>query len=173
MVCREDNVSASVSEALSHADTPVEETAFAELRFEHLGPDIVNVVNDSRAAKPFIGKRDEEQKVRRVAEMDDFEAMAAPCLPSQAHLAPKRRNILANEPQKAASLLADPMAVNLNAFEFLLRGGEAAHLGADDDHLVACVAQGARLLPHPAIERHRQVLNDDQDCGLAHQQRPS
>ena len=74
-----------------------------------------------------------------------------------------------------AGFLADPVPVNLNAVDDFLRLGVAAHLWADDDHLVAGVAQRARFLPDAAVERHRQVLDNDADAGLlfAHQQNPS
>ena len=58
------------------------------------------------------------------------------------------------------------MPINLDVVEFFLRLSVALHLRADDDDLVASIAQGARFLPYTAVERHRQVFHNDADAGF-------
>ena len=61
------------------------------------------------------------------------------------------------------------MAKDVDVFQKLIRLGVLAALGADDRHGVARITKRARLLPDAAIERHRQVLNDDENTRLLFQ----
>ena len=156
------------------AHGPVQQATFAELGLEHLRADVVHIVNDPRAGE-LVRRGNQKQQVGRVAEMQDIEAVPPPGFPKQPELAPESRAVLAKKTADCTGLLADPVPVNLNAVDDFLRLCEAAHPRANDNHLVACIAQCARFLPDPAVERHRQVLDDDANAGLlfAHQQNPS
>ena len=175
LVGGDDDVGAGVGRALAQAHQPVEQATPAELRLEHLGPQVVHVVDDAHAQE-LPRPRHQEEEVGRIAEVEDAEPMPSPRLPQQARLAQQRRRVLGDEAEQAGRLAGDPVAVDVDALELLFRLDVAAHARADHGHLVAAVAQRARLLPHPPVERHRQVLDHDQDRRTirgSYQQRPS
>ena len=174
LVRRDHHVGEKVGGPFRRAHGPVQQPAFAELGLEHLRADVVHVVNDPGAGK-LVRRGDEEQQVGRIAEMHNVEPMPPPRFPKETKFPPQRRAVFAQEAAERPGLLADPVSINLNAIDDFLRLIEPTHLRADDNHLVAGIAQCARLLPDAAVERHRQVLDDDADAGLllAHQQNPS
>src|SRR5437867_1968724 len=123
---------------------------------------------DHPHAKELKRPSDQEEKVRRVAEVNQLEAMPPPGLPSQACFSPESGSVLAEKAKKTTGLFADPVPIDLNALQLLLGFGITAHLRANHDHIVSRVAEGARLLPDAAIQWDRQILDDNESAGLAH-----
>ena len=111
---------------------------------------------------------DQEQQVRRVAEVNDPETPPPPRFPGQSCFPPERGSILAKKSDQTARFPAEPMPVNLNAFELFLGLRVAAHLRTNHRHFVTRLAQRARFLPYATVERHGQVFDDDEDGRLAH-----
>src|SRR5437667_7484561 len=128
---------------------------------------------DHPHAKELKRPGDQEEKVRGIAEVNQLEAMPAPSLPSQACFSPESGSVLAEKAKKTAGLFADPVPIDLNALQFLLGFGITAHLRANHDHIISRVAKGARLLPDAAIQRHRQILDNNESEGLAHARSPT
>src|SRR5215475_6871200 len=54
------------------------------------------------------------------------------------------------------------MAVDVDTFTKFVSFCLAAHARTDDRHNVSGGSERARFRPHPAIERNRQILNDDE-----------
>jgi hypothetical protein len=139
-----------------------------ELGLEELGPDVVDVEDDLGAEEEFEGPCDQEEEVGRVAEVDDAEAVTAPRLPGEPPFAPEGGGVLAEEPEEAAGFVADPVSVDMDAVEMFVGCRVTAHLGADDDHFVAGVAEGAGLLPDATVQRHGEVFDEDEDGRFRH-----
>ena len=59
--------------------------------------------------------------------------------------------------------LRQRVAVNLDAFEFLVFERVVLRLRADDSHLCASLFQGERLLPHATVKRNGKVFDNDTD----------
>ena len=161
------NIGTGVGQPLGQTHRPIKQAWLAKLGLKHFRPKIVHVINHANA-KQFEGPRHQEQQVRGVAEVNNFESVPPPGPPGQSCLSPKRRCVLAKESDKPTRFSTDPVPVNLNSLRLFFRLRVTAHLRTDHHDLVAGVAQRAGLLPHPAIERHRQILDDDEDRGLAH-----
>jgi hypothetical protein len=53
--------------------------------------------------------------------------------------------------------------VDVDAFDAFVAFGVAAELWAYGGNAIAGVAQGAGLLPHPAVEREGEVFDEDED----------
>ena len=68
----------------------------------------------------------------------------------------------ADETQLAAAGRVRPVLVQLNAFDDLVPRVALA-LRADHGDPVASAGERLALQPHPPVERHRKVLDDDQD----------
>jgi hypothetical protein len=96
---------------------------------------------------------------------------ASPDLPGEAGLPPERGDVLAKEADESGGLFADPVAVDPDAVDDFLGRDEPSHLRADDSDFVAGIPQRACLLPHPAVERHRKIFDQDHDV-MRHQQNP-
>ncbi len=128
-------------------------------------------------AEQFERQRHEEDQVRRVAAMDHVEAAREQDLHRQHELPKQGGRILGQVAQAGLGVLRHRVPIDLDAVEqlgtFVRRRAERAD---DGDHRPG-VAQGARLLPDPAIERDRQVFHDDQNApagkrsGLGHRGR--
>src|SRR5215510_2255038 len=56
------------------------------------------------------------------------------------------------------------MAIHVNAFEAFIGARVIASLGTDDAHLVPIGTQRTGFLPHAAIERNGQILDDDENA---------
>ena len=82
----------------------------------------------------------------------------------------ERVHVLGDEAELAAARRVRPVLVQLDAVDDLV-GRVAVALRADDADLVASRDECLALEPDPPVERHRQVLDDDQDA--AHQPSPS
>ncbi len=114
------DVGAAVGQPLGGAHQPVEEAAPAELRLEHLRPHVVHVVDDPHAEQQLERQRHEEQQIRRVAEVDDGRPVPEPHLPGQPVSPSSADAYSPRNPTSAASLLADPVAVDVDAVEIFV-----------------------------------------------------
>jgi hypothetical protein len=93
--------------------------------------------------------------------MDDFEVVFAPDFPGEPEFAPESGGIFGKETEEAAGLVRNPVAVDMDALEDLIGGVVAAHFWADNGHFVAGIPKGAGLLPDTAIQREREIFDND------------
>ncbi len=136
-----------------------------EAGFVDLGTQVVLVEHEAHA------ERTEEQGERpegvgRVARLDDVEAVPHVDLRRQPEGDDPAVGELPEEADDAVGGGRGPVAVDADAVEDL----EPRVFGAartDDRHAVARVAERLGLQPHASIERHRQVLHDDQNPRIA------
>ena len=84
-------------------------------------------------------------------------------LSDSVRVASERVGIFDEEGSGAAPWAIRPVLVDLDSVDDLV-GGVSRTLGADHRHAVAGSGQGSALQPDPAVEWHRQVLDDDQDA---------
>ncbi len=124
-----------------------------------LGHQVVLVEDEPRAA-PLQPQRRQEQQVGRVAGVDDVDR-ADPA--GQPGGVPQRRSVLPQVAGRPSGGGAQRVAVDPHPVDHRFRlGVPLLSLRADDVHLPARVAQRRALLPHPPVERHREVLHQDQ-----------
>ena len=105
---------------------------------------------------------DEEDQIRRVAAVQDVDPLLAADAERQPGLVPERGAVFAQVAERAGALGRQVVAVDLDALEPLALGLVALALRADDRDRVAGGGERRRLGPDPAVEGHRQVLDDDQ-----------
>jgi hypothetical protein len=55
----------------------------------------------------------------------------------------------------------------VDAVQELIAFGVFLSHGTDDRDEGSCLAQCTRFLPHPPIERHRQILDDDENLAAS------
>ena len=105
---------------------------------------------------------DQEEQVGRIAGVNDVEP-AREEHPAGEHECPGERDCVlhrvAGRPRCFHGQGVAEDVDSVDRFEFPL---VAAPGRTDDRYEVACVAQCRRFLPHPAVERARQVLDQDQ-----------
>jgi hypothetical protein len=122
----------------------------------------VLVEHEPGAAEDPQHQGHDEEDVGRVACVHDVDGAAAPHLERQPHRVEQREPILADVADRTSAGCLQGVAQDAHAvdhglgFDVLLGA-----LGADDGHLVAGVDQRPALLPHPSVERHRQILDQD------------
>jgi predicted ATPase with chaperone activity len=174
LVGRDRHVRHLEREALEPDHELPEEVAAPELRLVELRVDVV-VVEDEFLAQELEETADEEEEVRRVARMDHVEAAREEDAPRQEERVEERGGVLDRVAQRALGLHREVVAVDRDAVDLLETALEPLARGADDRDRVARVAERARLLPHPPVERAGKVLDEDQDPlrDLHHQQIPS
>ena len=160
-------VSATVRAALQEPQPPVRQRTAAEARLEEFGAQVMVVKHELGPLQRLEGHRERPEDVGRVARLDDGEATAqqsAAC-PGEESL-PRRRGervrILARKAQLAATGRVRPVLVQLDAIDDLVVRVILA-LGADHGDPVAGPGERLALQPHPPVERHRKVLDDDED----------
>lgn len=159
-VSGEDNIGTGVVEALCHSHTPIQKAALVKFRLEHFGPKIVHI-EDHFHSKQFKRPRDDEEKIRRIAEVDEFEFMFAPRAPGEGGFAPYGGNIFQHEAEKTVAFDADAMAINLDAFDVFLGLNVAFQLRTNANDFVTGVAQSEGFLPDAPVEGHGQIFDDD------------
>lgn len=93
--------------------------------------------------------------------MDDFEAVFAPDFPGEPEFTPESGGIFGKETEETAGFVRDPVAVDVDAIEEFIGGIVSAHFGADNGHFVAGIPEGAGLLPDTAIQRNREIFDND------------
>src|SRR5580704_19378410 len=103
------------------------------------------------------------EDVRWVTALDRAEATAPGGLERLKQGRDERVGVFDEERCGAPSWTIRPVLVDLDSVDDLV-GGISRTLGADHGHPVTGACQGAALQPDPAVERHRQVLDDDQDA---------
>jgi hypothetical protein len=55
------------------------------------------------------------------------------------------------------------MPVNMNAIDYFATSGRIVAHGADHTDFVTRLDQGRSFVPNAPVERHRKILDDDQD----------
>ena len=100
--------------------------------------------------------------------MDDVEAAAEPGdAERQQECRREAPDEFEDEGELRLRLDRAPVAVDLDAFDLFAGPVEAARLGADDADGVAVRGERGCLQPGPAVERHRQVLQNVKYAALA------
>ena len=150
--------------ALEEAEAPVQQRrASREARLERLRAEVMVVEHEPRAMPEPEQDAYGPEDVGRVAALDCAEATAPGGLERQDQGGDERVGVFDEERSGAAPWAIRPVLVDLDSVDDLV-GRVSRTLGADHRHLVTGSGQGAALQPDPAVERHRQVLDDDQDA---------
>ncbi len=165
LVRGDDDVRRPVGHPFQRAHRPVQQVlAAAEPGEVQLGHQVVLVEDEPRPA-PLQPQGGEEQQVGRVAGVDHVHRAD---LPGQPGGVPQRRSVLPQIAGGTAGGRAQRVAVDPHAVDLRLGlGVPLGAPGADDVHLPARVAQRRALLPHAPVERHGQVLHQDQRAAAA------
>ena len=106
------------SHALQRQQQFLAEAAPAELGFVELGIDVV-VIEHELLAEQLVETADEENRVRRIAGVDDVEAAAEQDLQRQPELHDQRHAVLERITQRAVGLARQRMPVNVDAVDAL------------------------------------------------------
>ena len=137
------------------------------------------VEQEPLAAEPFERQRHQEDQVGRVAGVDRIETAPERDLQRQPHLVEQRRCIFDEVTLGAVRLQWQRVTMDIDAVQPLEPRLVPLADRADDRDLIASRYQRVGFLPHPPVERQRQVFDDDEDAaGLfrrwrAHQLMPS
>ena len=160
LVRGEHDVRGPVGPPLQRAHGAVEQVlAAVEPGEVQLGYQVVLVEDEPRAA-PLQPQCRQEQQVGRVAGVDHVDRAD---LAGQPDRVPQRRSVLPQIAGRPSGGRAQRVAVDPHPVDLRLRlRVPLLPPGTDDVHLPARVAQRRALLPHPPVERHRQVLHQDQ-----------
>ena len=152
---------------------PVEEVSTAvEAGLVQLGNEVV-VIEDERGPAALEHAHGGQQQIRRVARLHDLERLAPGEAQRESARLPERGSVLAGIPGRAAGCGLQRVAVDLDAVPQLDRLAVAlASLRADHAHLETGAGERRALLPHPPVERHRQVLDEDQRSTTRHRGTP-
>ena len=143
------------------------EAALAELGFVEFGIDVV-VIEHELLAEQLVEAADEENRVRRIAGVDDVEAAPEQHLQRQPELHDQRHAVFERVAQRAVGLARQRMPMDVDAVDRLETLLVPGRLGADDGHRVTRRGERARLLPDTPVERAWQVLHDDEHARAAH-----
>ena len=122
------------------------------------------VIEDELLAEQLKKSADEEEQVGRIAGVNDVETAREEHPPGE-HKGPGERDrVFHGVACRARRLDQQAVAVNVDPVDRLELALAAAPGGADDQHDVAGVPQGACLLPDPAVKRAGEVFDQDQDA---------
>src|SRR5690606_25396088 len=119
--------------------------------------------------------RDPPERVRRIACLDDVEAILEPD-PAHEPVCPKQTvGELPDVAELCRPLGVRRVTIDVDAVDDSIRLALVWRTWRDHADLESCARQRRRLHPHPPIERHREVLdeNDDMPLVIAHQYTPS
>ncbi len=160
LVRGEHDVRGPVGQPFQRAHGAVEQIlAAVETGEVQLGHQVVLVEYEPRPA-PLQPQCRQEQQVGRVAGVDHVDRAD---LAGQPDRVPQRRSVLPQVAGRSSGGRAQRVAVDAHPVDLRLRlRVPLAPPGTDDVHLPARVAQRRALLPHPPVERHGQVLHQDQ-----------
>ena len=161
-------IGAAVGHALAPAQEPMHQAArAAALRHVHLGAQVM-LVEEERRAEPAEQAADREVEVRRIAGMDHVQAPAAPGKQRQDQAGRHGDRVLGQVRHQAGGRGRQRIAEDLDPVDPLVPASRALALGTDHGDLPARRSQRLRLVPYPAVEGDRQVLDPDQgSAGLA------
>src|SRR6185437_3223775 len=155
-----DPVGTAEGTPLEEAEAPVEGGgAVVELRLVELRAEVV-VVEDEPDAEGPQGEGQRPEDVRRVAGLEDVEAITPEGPQGEpggsdegVGVLPEERRLSGTGGRRAVLVEGDPLDD--------LLAGVAGASGAHHRHPVAGGRQGTALQPHPTVEGDRQVLDDD------------
>src|SRR5262249_49522954 len=138
-----------------------------EARLERFRAEVMMVEHEPGAMPDLEQQAYRPEDVGRVAALHRTETTSARGLERQEQGRGERVRIFQKEGSGTAARAVRPVLVDLDPVDYL-EGRVYLPLGADHRHLVAGPDQGAAFQPDPAVEWHRQVLDDNQDTsGLA------
>src|SRR5688572_10140218 len=156
------HVGEAEGQALEQAHRLPEQVAAAELGLVELRVGVV-VVEHELLAEQLEQVADEEKEIRRVAGVDDVEAFAKKNFQAEEQGPGQRREVFDRIAERAFGFGRQRVAPDVDAVDRLVLLFVALTGGADDRHRIAGVAQRGRFLPHPPVERARQVLHQDEN----------
>ena len=139
-------------------------------RLVQLGTQVVVVEHEPGPVNDAERLSDRPEYIGRIASLDDREPPGSSCLERQPGRRGERVPVLHDETELAAAGRIGPVLVELHRVDQLISRVPFA-LGAHDGDLIAVRDEGLALEPHPSVEGHRKVLDDDEDA--AHQPIPS
>ena len=126
------------------------------------------MVEDESHAQELEKSTDEENRIRRVAGLENAKAGARINLEGQKQLDSQCPGVF-DKIAKGSGPLPDFMPVDIDPFQRLAGAHESRSFGADDGNAVSRFGEGTRLLPHAPVLGNRQILDDDTDthrfCG--------
>ena len=161
----DDVIRGPVRPALEGQQPPVRQLrAAGETRLEELGAEVVMVEHEAGSLERAEGQGQRPEDVGRVAGLDHGEAPVTPGLERSPRRGEERVRVLGDEAGLAAAGCIGPVLVQLHRVDDLV-SRVAAALRADDGHLVTGRDQRLALQPHPPVEGHRKVLDDDKEPG--------
>ena len=135
-----------------------------EARTEELRPEVVVVEHEARSSQ-LQRQRDQEQQVGGIARLHHVERPLAIELDRQPQRVPERGPVFAQVARRAAGGGLERVAVDLHALDARVGLGIApGSAGADDRDFVARLDERLALLPDAPVERHAEVLDEDQDA---------
>ena len=144
----------------------VEQPALLELGLEELGADVVVIEHVAHAPEP-VPQGQKENQVGRVAALDHVEPARLPDLAGQAEPVPDRMPVFARIGHRPRMRLGRfGVAVDVDAVDFLVGRGPAAAHGRDHRNVVSRLDQCRGFEPHAPVQRHRQVLDHDEDMAV-------
>jgi len=142
----------------------VEETPPPEFDLEQLRVDVVMIEDEPLAEKVFPESGDDEQQVGRIARLHHVESDFEIDLHRQHEFPEQRRGVFQRVSCRPVGFERQRVAEHVDTFHHFVGLRVLRPLRADHRHHVAGVAQCARLLPHSPVERHGQILDDDQNA---------
>src|SRR6185503_1180459 len=136
---------------------------FPELHGIHLRRQIV-MIEQEPLSERSPQEPDQPVRLRRVARVNDVEPRTANrdshALHERPHKAPEK---FGDETQRATSIDRYRVPVDVHVLETLIRPREALRLRTDDGYVITGAPKRRRLQPHSPVERHRKVLDDDEN----------
>ena len=119
-------------------------------------------------AEDAEGKGYEEDIVRWVATLNYLKPPSKEDPPTKENLPKQRGRILHHVAQWGISLGGHWMPVNMDALKNFVCLLESFTAWAQYGDIISMLMQGARLFPDTAVERHRKILDNNQDLSFCH-----
>ena len=140
----------------------MEDAALAELGLVEFRIQVVVIEDEAGAVEQLEPRRDDEDQIGRIAGMKDLEAALAAHAAGQGPFVPQGAGVLAQVADGGTDLGGQGMAIDVHPIEHFIERFIALTGRTDHRDLVTGIDQRGGLEPHPAVERHRQILDDDQ-----------
>ena len=124
------------------------------------------VVEDVLDAEEFKGQRYEENIIWRIAALNHAEPATQEDPPGVQKFPNQREAVFVHIAERTVPFFGRRVPVNVNTVEKLVRRRAALGSRAQNGHLVTVGVQRPSLIPHPGIERNRNIFDDDEDFFL-------
>ena len=124
------------------------------------------VVEDIFHAEKFEGEGNHENIVGRIAALDHMETAAQENPPCIEKFPKQCAAVLPQISERGVSSPRHGVPVDMDPFQHFVPLGITLTPGAQNSDFVTVLLQAAGFFPHPAVKRHWQVLNDNQNLFL-------